>query len=79
MHIAECQEPFWRLKMAAATSTCGSVGQATPRSPINPQRLFREMQQQRMNPQGERYLQTNYSIRQVLWEDAFKTWFHGIG
>lgn len=26
MHIAECKEPFWRFKMAAATSTCGSGG-----------------------------------------------------
>lgn len=52
---------------------------ATLRSLINPQRLFREMQQQRKNPQGERYLQNNYSIRQFLQEDAFKTWFHGIG
>lgn len=30
-------------------------------------------------PQGEQYLQTNYSIRQFLWEDALKKWFHGIG
>lgn len=52
---------------------------ATLRSLINQQRLFREMQQQRKNPQGERYLQNNYSIRQFLQEDAFKTWFHGIG
>lgn len=52
---------------------------ATLRSLRDPQRVQREMQQQKKRLKSTQYLWNNFFLKVNLMLDAFLKWFHGTG